>query len=276
MGEEQTKIEFVVGEQYENEKGSFTVVSKKRDQMVIRWDNGDELVTSLELQRRIAERRLWEKENPPRAAGKTAGKRSAARKSSQGKAFSGFAATDFKTSAAGTRWRSRGQLGGAVVGKIKAPHLNLNSWAFSHKPEMHIQDARYRDGDADSSDARFFVRLDKNTLSYGFRVARTEASSLHGDHFVDWLQKPENLDHLRSLSAEEGVVARDCASAEAVPAGDPASACESILEKSGGFDLELFAVQQKKEAVESGAGIASAIAALLTKMVPLYRAAIAG
>jgi len=54
------KIEFNVDGQYENEKGVFTVLSKHRGQMVIRWENGEEIKTEIELQNRIAERRQWE------------------------------------------------------------------------------------------------------------------------------------------------------------------------------------------------------------------------
>ena len=43
--EQSTKIEFNVDEQYENEKGVFKVVSIHKDQMVIRWENGEETKT---------------------------------------------------------------------------------------------------------------------------------------------------------------------------------------------------------------------------------------
>jgi uncharacterized Zn finger protein len=56
-----TEFEFTVGEQYENEKGVFTVLSIKRDEMVIQWTNGEEAQTRMEFQGRIQERRLWEK-----------------------------------------------------------------------------------------------------------------------------------------------------------------------------------------------------------------------
>jgi hypothetical protein len=56
-----TEFEFVVGEKYENEKGVFTVMSIEKDEMVIRWTNGEEAETSLEFQDRIQQRRNWEK-----------------------------------------------------------------------------------------------------------------------------------------------------------------------------------------------------------------------
>jgi hypothetical protein len=59
--EPNTKYEFTVDEQYENEKGIFTVVSIKRQEMVIRWENGETITTSTSLQGRIQERKQREK-----------------------------------------------------------------------------------------------------------------------------------------------------------------------------------------------------------------------
>jgi len=54
------KIGFVAGEKYENEKGLYEVISVDHENgtMVIRWGNGEETSTSVDLQRRILERRL--------------------------------------------------------------------------------------------------------------------------------------------------------------------------------------------------------------------------
>ena len=59
--EPNTNYEFTVDEQYENEKGIFTVVSIKRQEMVIRWENGETITTSTNLQGRIQERKQREK-----------------------------------------------------------------------------------------------------------------------------------------------------------------------------------------------------------------------
>jgi len=55
------EFEFMVGEKYENEKGSFKVMSIEKDEMLIRWANGEEAQTSIEFQGRIQTRRQWEK-----------------------------------------------------------------------------------------------------------------------------------------------------------------------------------------------------------------------
>jgi uncharacterized Zn finger protein len=54
-------FEFMVDEKYENEKGIFTVISIQKNEMVIRWENGEEVGTSVKLQGRIQKRREWEK-----------------------------------------------------------------------------------------------------------------------------------------------------------------------------------------------------------------------
>jgi uncharacterized Zn finger protein len=55
------EFEFTVGEKYENEKGPFKVMSIEKDEMLIRWSNGEEAQTSIEFQGRIQARRQWEK-----------------------------------------------------------------------------------------------------------------------------------------------------------------------------------------------------------------------
>ena len=56
-----TEFEFAVDEQYENEKGVFTVVSIDKQDMVIRWQNGEKITTNIDLQGRIQKRKQREK-----------------------------------------------------------------------------------------------------------------------------------------------------------------------------------------------------------------------
>ena len=56
-----TDFEFTVDEQYENEKGIFTVVSIHKQDMVIRWQDGEEITTDIKLQSRIQRRQQREK-----------------------------------------------------------------------------------------------------------------------------------------------------------------------------------------------------------------------
>ncbi len=58
---EQPKIEFEVGQKYTNEKGNFTVVSIKEDQMIIEFEDGEQISSDVAFQLRIQERRWLEK-----------------------------------------------------------------------------------------------------------------------------------------------------------------------------------------------------------------------
>ena len=76
------EFEFMVGETYENEKGIFSVMSIEKDEMVIRWVNGEETQTSIKLQGRIQKRREWEK---TLQKGKTAAAKPTSRKAKPSK-----------------------------------------------------------------------------------------------------------------------------------------------------------------------------------------------
>jgi hypothetical protein len=79
------EFEFTVGETYENEKGSFSVISIAKEDMVIRWKDGEETQTSIEFQGRIQKRRQWEKtmQQEKEAAAKPVPKKPRASKSSK-------------------------------------------------------------------------------------------------------------------------------------------------------------------------------------------------
>jgi hypothetical protein len=55
-------FKFEVGAMFENMKGVYTVISIQNDSMVIRWNDGSEIVTSKDLQRRIIERMAYDNE----------------------------------------------------------------------------------------------------------------------------------------------------------------------------------------------------------------------
>ena len=289
------EIEFNVDEQYENEKGVFTVVSKDKDEMVIRWENGEETRTDIDLQRRIIERRQWEEAQRAReaeAAAKAAQKGGSAQEKMP---FSGLLATDFKNSATKTRWRSRNQLGGAVVHQMGASGFKFNSWAFGNKPEMHVQDAAHRKKGTPEEQAAFFVGLDQQALYFGLRVAAPgKKAGAQSDWAAvrEWLSVPENDTMLRSLIAEERlrVVSPDNpafgilrASEEGWYREDDGSqaAVESLaahIEQVGGgvpCALDIAAVVDKETAMAEGTDIAATIAQLFTRLLPLYRAAVA-
>lgn len=292
--EQPTEIEFKVDEQYKNEKGIFTVVSIEKDQMVIRWEDGEETRTGIELQRRIAERRQWEEikrladiQTAQAARRKTASK-------TPKRVFAGLAATDFKTSCYRTTWRSRDQLGGAVVAKIETNQFEFNSWAFARQPEMHVQDIRHHDAAASADLPRFFVRVDDQCIHYGFRVGHSDNS---GDKATgwpalrEWLQKEGNASAVHAIAVQHHLTAcsraHPAACIKAVPGadgwhakgdGEPSletslSAFFNSAKPSEPLELELFATLAKDKALACGSDIAARIAQLFVDLLPLYETA---
>ena len=59
-------FKFEVGAIYENMKGEYEVVSIRRNEMVIRWENGTEIETTVDLQKRIIERMAFEEDTKQR------------------------------------------------------------------------------------------------------------------------------------------------------------------------------------------------------------------
>jgi len=50
-----SRIEFEVGQTYENRKGIYEVIAIDGDSMTIRWASGEEVITTVRLQQRIIE-----------------------------------------------------------------------------------------------------------------------------------------------------------------------------------------------------------------------------
>ena len=280
-------IEFVVGENYENEKGLFTVVSIRRQEMVIRWESGEQITTDINLQRNIQARRRWEKfqkENVPKAA-KRAGGAAGARPQ-----FTGFQAADFKNSASGTRWRGRGQLGGVVTKKLPDGPFNFNSWAFANKPELHWRDLSQRQREGADQGARFLARVDGMSLFYGLSIVRPDdkvGTSQEWSVFSEWVAQAKSDELLHRLALEHELAIRErTTSALAVLAPESqgwrvddkvyATVAEFIhqLPATGPLNLEITRRLEKIHVVARGKKVADEIAGIIEVLMPVYQAAL--
>jgi len=284
------EFEFTVDEQYENEKGVFRVIAIDGEEMVIRWQNGEEIRTEIDLQLRIADRRHREKEERE-FAGKPPPK-----PTSTGKkiAFSGFAPTDFKKSPYGTTWRSRSQLGAAVAQKISSTGFKFNSWAFGNKPEMHVQDIEHHGHSETEYQARFFVRVDPRALYYGFRVARPNSkggTSTDWNAFSEWLTQQENENMLHAMAVKDNLIFCNFTSPSSCPlvaldegwcadenGRQPRKETLAVYindaPETRPFDLQLFGMIDKNDVVAIGRDIVGNVAQLFTRLLPLYQAAV--
>jgi hypothetical protein len=281
-----SKIEFQVDEQYENEKGVFTVISIHRDEMVIRWEDGEEIRTKIELQQNIQARRQWEEMNRKAKAAK----KSSAASKQQG--FIGFLPGDFKNTASGTNWRGRTQLGGTVAAMLPDKKHNFNSWAFAQKPELHWLDTKHRRKVGAGQGSRFFVRLSPTDMTYGFCVQRASEEGGQGpdwEAFIQWaLDGGDQI--LADLAAENGLAIYDRnrpASGTLVASdkgwriddgakGKATGLAEFIDKVSENDDalLEVSAKMDKVETVSNGKDIVNDIVKLFSRMVSLYDASL--
>ncbi len=89
------RIQFEVGQQYENTKGAFEVLTIEGNDMRIRWATGEEVATTVKMQRRINERMQREREQPPIQIKALPAKRKTKTPTKNGRKPDGFTASKF-------------------------------------------------------------------------------------------------------------------------------------------------------------------------------------
>jgi hypothetical protein len=293
ISEEKQPIEFVVGESYENEKGVFEVMSIQRDAMVIKWENGESIETTVSFQRRIQERRRWERDMREKkaAAASSKARRSASPKTAA--AFEGLRSEDFTKSISRTPWRSRNQFGGAVTSRLQSSRMNFNSWAAKRRNEVHWADMTHWKSKTVDYPAKFFARADETTLAWGFYVERPDAgkkASPDWEAFIRWLSSEDNQDWLQGEALAQELVIFDSQQrsfkgvlkpqdggmwiTDGTDAGDAARLPAIIDAWPADTWLDLMIAKRipKEEAIEQGQELASAVAALFGHLFPLYEA----
>lgn len=287
-------FEFRVDEQYENEKGLFTVLSIKDGMMEIQWEDGETIQTEVDLQRSIQLRRLMEQRlaeaealAKQRKASKAAG--------AGGRRFDGLQATDFKDSAARTRWRGRDQLGGAVSQKLPRDTHSFLSWALAQCPEVHWQDAAHRKRDTSGHAAVFFVKVDTQSLTCGFKVSRVagdDADAKDWHAAAGWLQQSDNAEQLHAIAVEDGLNLILHTNAiqhrmEAVEGGWQAPEASSVtavtepgvlmaaVAATGPTVFEVSRSMPKDDALALAGDLAVEIAEVFKRLMAIYRGVIA-
>jgi hypothetical protein len=281
---------FRTGERYENRRGLFEVVSINGDSVQIRWDTGEVVNTSVDLQAKIL--RNMEKELTDAAAQKR--KRTP---KSFGEFFRGLRTEDFSEDVTGTLWRSREQLGGAVTRLLEVKEL-FNSWSIYGRPEVHWASVSRYGLNHPSLQSKFFARINQEHILFGLYVERSDKRTDYQDDWIKFVSWCENRENLRWLHA-----AMLCTKAVLVNPyeGWPDLSFNGTIEPTGeGFswnrggeitnvarddlpevlkslpaDLWLNAVLgrvlSKDAAVAEGERIASAIAEWLNTLLPIYQ-----
>ncbi len=292
--EEGQPIEFVVGETYENEKGLFEVLSIERDAMVIQWESGESIETTVSFQRRIQERRRWERQMKEKRAAASSSKARRASGRKPGSTFEGFRPEDFKKTISRTPWRSRSQFGGAVTSRMQSSRLNFNSWAAKRRNEVHWADSNQWKTKSVDYPAKFFARADQDTLAWGFYIERPEAgrrTSPDWATFLKWLRDDDNDNWLRGLAREQGLVIYDAHQRSFGGILEPQDEKWITIDGTGSNDqgrlvaiidhwpaqtwLDLMIAKRipKQEAIERGQDVAGDVAVLFGQLFPLYEAA---
>lgn len=280
-------IEFIVGGKYENVKGVYQVISITGDSMVIRWENGEEISSSIELQQRIIENmrsreQRTQDENSPKPVNKTS--------KVSGDPFTGLKHSDFKNNVVKTKWRNRNALGGAVARQIYSRDYTFQSWAVYRMPVVQWADVKHRKKTDANKQAKFHVQLHENHMQYGFHVERSNDSNDKQEdwnYFLLWLKDNENW--LNKISQEndlsvtiiessgenrvsEIIIQPDKGDWTGVGKETIPSLASHIRELNISSSIEFYLIRRKskEEAIPKGAKISEDIAAIFQTLMPLY------
>jgi hypothetical protein len=209
--------DFEVGQQYENLKGMYEVLAVDGESMRIRWaDDGGEVDTTVTQQRRNFEYVLRQQRDRKASS---ATKRSASL-SGYGELFRGLVDADFQDDVAGTHWRSRQQLGGAVTKLVASEHGAFESWSIYHQPQVHWADIGHRGKEDAWLQAKFTCLLNANEMRCGFYIERSEDPAAPGrdwEQFLFWLSERENVLWLHERMQEQNLHIEDLWNREHFP-----------------------------------------------------------
>ncbi len=291
-----SRIEFEVGQKYTNEKGIFEVVSLKGDQMVLKFESGEQITSDVKLQHRIQTRRLLEKmmQEEKLKPKPSKSRRSSTRKPVK-KTYAGLETDIFQEKISSTKWRGRNQLGGCVTSHLPSSTFKFNSWPATRRNEIHWADAERWKTKKIYSPAKFFAGADETSFAWGFYIERpddTATASADWESFIQWLSIEENDQWIRGIALEEGLEIYDNhkASFSGVikpretdwlldgssirDSTDLVSTYINSLRATEWLDLMIAKRISKAEAITRGGAIVEDIASLFGCLSPLYKAAV--
>ena len=284
-----TDIEFKIGQEHENMKGVYKVLSIDRDAMCICWEDGEEITTSVALQSRIIERMHQEL---ALIRGKRGGKSKKTLFPEYFSKFEGLKEDDFSKDVAGATWRHYDSLGGAVAVRLNSKEFEIESWPRYGLSAINWADLTHRRHDDFRPQAKFFARLDENSLYFGLDIERSNQTMDAQDDwnpFIAWLKDAKNDSWLNKVVSEHDFSIYDM-NKEGSFTGTIMSGGgkwrlfnegqEQEIESLADFlddptdstrvDLQIVKVIEKDEAVTRGVEIADDIARMFEMLMPLY------
>ena len=286
-----TDIEFRIGQEHENMKGVYRVLSIDRDAMCICWEDGEEVTTTVSLQSRIIERMHREL---ALTRGNRGGKSKKPRFPEYVSKFEGLKEDDFSKDVAGATWRHYDSLGGAVAVRLNADEFEITPWPRYGLSAINWADLNHRGNDDFRVQTNFFARLDENRLYFGLDIEWSNQEEDVKDDwnaFIAWLRDAKNDTWLNKVVYEHDLSICDM-SEEGAFTGSIMSAGgkwrlfhegqEQEIESLAGFfddlthsarvDLQVFKSVEKGAVVTRGVEIADDIAQLFEVLMPLYEA----
>ena len=286
-------FKFEVGATYKNMKGTYEVISIHQDAMVIRWNNGSEIATSIELQARIIERMAHEKALQQQLHDSEKQKQNQKNRPRAKSGFAGFTAEHFSSVNQDMTWRNRSNLGGRVSKHLRSSRIDFNSWAVPRQPEVQWMDIVRHGGGHPDCGTVFFARIDTEALHFGLIINRPgnarDGATQSGNRFEAWLTTGEHENWMKAIAADSGLVIYDASgkgfTGEITADGDNWSLNEnkaegtldslaafiSSISDRGRIDLRIEKRMQNEAAIAAGNDITKEISALFALLLPLYR-----
>ena len=173
---------FEVGKTYRNRAGEYVVQEIVGDRMNIRYVDGRNLETSVQIQARIWENIQFEKQMAMAEERKRQAmeerrlvrqRKARAKKEREKPKFAGFEGSDFEEKKRGLAWSSRKELGRVLAYEL----TQQMEGAFDHRivprrSKIHVMRQDHYDTEASETNAALFVEVSPKGASYGFRVGK--------------------------------------------------------------------------------------------------------
>lgn len=176
---------FEVGKSYRNRAGEYVVQDIDGEQMTIRYVGGGTLVTDVTIQARIWENIQFEeqmvreeqRQQLAREARLEARRRSGRAKAAAAKpSFDGFQKSDFQPKKRGIAWKDREQLGKVLAYELgQRTKGTFGQWIVPRQSTVHVAREKKYDKDARGTSAAFFVAVNEQGVTFGFRVGKPDA-----------------------------------------------------------------------------------------------------
>lgn len=293
---------FKVGEKYRNRLGDYQVVSLDGEDMVIQYDDGSLLETTVGMQERIWLNVLADElaEANELLARSKSSSRSASR------SFRGLHSGDFQDGVTGTSWRRKSDLGGLLAAKLSenTPY-EFESHVVRARPVLHIARAAHYESKRSHWLTKLFLDLNETRARFGFSVAVGNGGM---DEPGDWDSVLRSLADEAMQRKSEGAMRRtglhweiydsddeqmlaqiepgeeeaqlswqspDQEQAELVTWAEFLSRLEALAEAEG-CKLYLCSRMDKDQAIATGGELPSSLLQVYRAILPIYEVSTAG